>query len=241
MKAFLLCPRPSPGAGGGREGEGEGRGPSRRAGPEQRRHHRPPADLVRLEQADHPVLAVVPRVPPDVAGPQPGERLARAARRRPAPPPPGAGAPGCRSPVPDGRRAARRLSPRPGLGADALDLREDLRQRHQAAERRRPRRPAPRPRPVGELLHPVHHPHRQRLAAGRAAPLQAAGLRGLQPHAAGAVAVQVVLPLLGEELDRAADSPPPSPARAGWRSSRGRCRTSRPRAPASAASGRPSC
>ncbi len=56
---------------------------------------------------------------------------------------------------------------------------------------------------VGELLDAVHHPHRQRLAAGRAAPFEAAGLRRLEADVAGAVAVQVVLPLLGEELDGA--------------------------------------
>src|SRR6185295_312866 len=37
---------------------------------EQRRHHRPPADLLRREQPDHPVLSVVSGLPADLSGAQ---------------------------------------------------------------------------------------------------------------------------------------------------------------------------
>src|SRR6185436_11997599 len=88
-----------------------------------------------------------------------------------------------------------------GLRLRAPDLRDDLRQRYETAERIGP--PAPRLlRPVRQLLDPVHHPDRQRLATGGAEALRLPRLGGLEAHAAGAMAVQVVLALFGEEFDR---------------------------------------
>ncbi|OPY91965.1 MAG: hypothetical protein A4E73_01599 [Syntrophaceae bacterium PtaU1.Bin231] len=53
---------------------------------------------------------------------------------------------------------------------------------------------------VGKLHDPVQDPHGQRLSADRAGQAPAARLQGIEAHMAGAVAVGVVLPLLGEEF-----------------------------------------
>ncbi len=89
------------------------------------------------------------------------------------------------------------------LGPDPQDLAHDLRQRHETAEAGRAVRPRA-VRPVRKLLDPVQHADRERLAADRAPALAAPALRRLQADVALAVAVQMVLAFLGEELDGAA-------------------------------------
>ena len=170
---------------------------------EEGRHRSPPLELAGLEQADRAVLAVVPRLAVHPPGAQSLDRFADQAA---------AGAaqvfdrqafedrelrPEARGELAD--LAAHRLR----LDPDAFDLGDDLGQRHQAAECRSLGR-AGTVGAVGEELDPVHHPDGQRLAALRAAAVAAAGLGGRQAHAAGAVAVEVVLALLGEELHRTA-------------------------------------
>ena len=56
---------------------------------------------------------------------------------------------------------------------------------------------------VRQLLHPVLHPDGQPLAAHRAPVPQGSALPRRQPHAAAAVAIQMVFALLREELHRA--------------------------------------
>jgi hypothetical protein len=91
-----------------------------------------------------------------------------------------------------------------GLRADAVDLAEDscswIRCSTLSA--------AAPAAPVGEILDPAEHAHGQRLAALRAPAAVAPGLRRLPVDAAGAVAVGVVLALLGEELERAGQPVP---------------------------------
>jgi hypothetical protein len=55
---------------------------------------------------------------------------------------------------------------------------------------------------VGQFHHPVQNPHGQGSAADRAGQPQPARFQGIEADVAGAVAVGVVLPLLGEELHR---------------------------------------
>src|SRR5207253_6211357 len=55
---------------------------------------------------------------------------------------------------------------------------------------------------AGERLNAGHHAHRQRLPAGRADAAGGAGLLRREPLIARPVPVEVILPLLGEELDR---------------------------------------
>ena len=76
---------------------------------------------------------------------------------------------------------------------------DNLRQGHQALEVLRPLG-AEALRPIGQLLHPVEHPHGQLLPAHRAPPSCRHRLYRRQALAAGPVAVQVVLPLFGEKL-----------------------------------------
>ena len=205
-------PLPSPPCPAGRGGERLGwldgwrlRGLRLNAG-EKRGDDRSGADLVRREEADHAVLAVVASLAVDVASAQARERLGEEGA---------AGLPHlfqgeALEDVELGAQPAdelgRRLLHRARLHADAVDLRQHLRQRHQAAERidARARLPGPLLRPVRELFDAVHHTHGERLAARRTKAADAAGLGRLQADAAGAVAVQMVLPFLGEELDRAA-------------------------------------
>src|SRR5439155_17364716 len=94
-----------------------------------------------------------------------------------------------------------------GLAArpDTVDLADDLRKLDQVTEPRRPGRPLP-VLPVGQRLDPVQHAHGQWLAALRAAPAGRPGLLGIPAHLAVAVPVGVVLALLREELDRAAET-----------------------------------
>ena len=56
---------------------------------------------------------------------------------------------------------------------------------------------------VRQLLHPVLHPDGQPLAAHGAPVPQGSALPRRQPHAAAAVAIQMVFALLREELHRA--------------------------------------
>ena len=89
------------------------------------------------------------------------------------------------------------------LRPDREDLGQDLGQRDQALHRARGRRWRDLLRPVREVLDPVHHPDRQRLPAHRAQALVLAGLVRGEADLAAPVAVQVVLALLGKELERA--------------------------------------
>ena len=79
---------------------------------------------------------------------------------------------------------------------------EDLRQRGQALKGLRPLRPKACG-PVRQLLHPVLHADGQLFPAHGADAAKSRRLRRGQAHSAVPVAVQVVLPLLREELDGA--------------------------------------
>jgi hypothetical protein len=92
-----------------------------------------------------------------------------------------------------------------GLGADTRDLAEDLRQLHERQEPGHTVRPVAF-RAVGERVDPVLHADRRRLAADRALPARFPGLFRRHPDVTGAVTVEVVLALLREELDRAAEA-----------------------------------
>ena len=158
--------------------------------------------LVRPEQADRAVLAVVTRVPDDLAAAQPGDALAE---QRPA----GPAQVVERDVAQDAQLGSERghqLADRAGhllaLRAGAHDLAHDLGQLDQVSEPGRAGRPVPGG-PVGQFGHPVQHADGERLAAPRAAGVDAPGLLGFQPDVALAVAVQVVLALFGEELDGA--------------------------------------
>ena len=87
------------------------------------------------------------------------------------------------------------LAGRAGLHA----VGQQLRQGHQAFEGAGQ---GPRLPPVGQLVHPVQHTHSQLSSANRAAAVQGVGFLRLQTAAAGPVAVQMVLALLREKLDR---------------------------------------
>ena len=87
------------------------------------------------------------------------------------------------------------LTGRAGLHA----VGQQLRQGHQAFEGAGQ---GPRLPPVGQLVHPVQHTHSQLSSANRAAAVQGVGFLRLQTAAAGPVAVQMVLALLREKLDR---------------------------------------
>ena len=166
----------------------------------------PVAQLARLEEADHAVLAVVARDAPHLAAAQPADRLAEQlaaglADRRPAARRAGCPAPG------RARRPARCSCASTVLdfGADAVDLAEDLVQLDQVGDPgcvgRAGSPPAGRPAPRPGCSTPTVSglPH-----SGQRPPCLA-GLRRLPVDAAGPVAVGVVLALLREELDRAGE------------------------------------
>ena len=182
-----------------------GRG-RRQAGHREQRRAR---QFTRLEQPDRAVLAVVTRVPDDLAAPQPGDALAE---QRPA-----------RTAQVIERDLAQDAQLRPERGdqpADLADhllalrpgrqhLADDLRELDQAGEPGGAGRPEARGT-VGQLRYPVQDADGERLTALRADGVQVTGLLGIDPDPALAVPVQVVLPLLGKELDRARR---PSPVR----------------------------
>ena len=89
------------------------------------------------------------------------------------------------------------------LRTDLVDLGQDLGQGDQAPHRARGLGWRDVLGPVGKVLHAVHHADGQRLAARRTAAFVLAGLAGRQTDVAVAVPVEVVLALLGEELQRA--------------------------------------
>ena len=179
-------------------------GPARARRPGQVEQRRA-GQLVRVEQPDRPVHAVVPGLAAHLAAAQPGDRLRddrRRARRQVVE----------RHVAEDGQFRPEPLDHGADLGgdglglrADARDLAEDLRQRHERRETRGAVRPVP-VRPVGERVDPVLHADRRLLPASRALAAGRAGLLRRHPDVAGAVAVEVVLALLGEELDGAAEA-----------------------------------
>ena len=180
------------------------RGPRRARRPGQV-EQRGAGQLVRFEQPDRPVHAVVPGLAAHLAAAQPGDRLRdhrRRARRQVVE----------RHVAEDGQLRAEPLDHGADLGGDGLglgpdtrDLAEDLRQLHERGEARGALRPVP-VRPVGERVDPVLHADRRPLAASRALAARGARLLRRHPDVAGAVAVEVVLALLGEELDGAAEA-----------------------------------
>ena len=89
---------------------------------------------------------------------------------------------------------------------DVENLRHHLRQRHEALHVARSRRRSRVLVAVGQRFHPVEHADGERPAADRTAAALGQGLLRRQSHAALAVSVGVILPLLREELDRAAVS-----------------------------------
>src|SRR5690606_36953139 len=209
--AGRLLPRPRP-----RPRPGPGRGRGRGRGVEGGGLGRERAALVVVEHADGAVLAVVAGGDAQLAGTDAADGLGE---ERPA------GAV---------QVLERRVAQQVQLGAEsaeqarvlALDpaaLRahaehgaEHLVHRHERAVRRRAprhaaavRRRGGRPRtvrPVRQLLDAREHAPGHRLAARGAAPFPLARLRRREPHAARAVPVEVVLPLLREELDRAEEA-----------------------------------
>src|SRR5262249_9234167 len=89
-------------------------------------------------------------------------------------------------------------------GPDVLDLAQDLGELYQMLDHDGLRAlRALALRPVGQLVHPVLHADRDRLAAGRADALMRGGLLGGPAHAAHSVPVDVIFALFGEELDGA--------------------------------------
>jgi hypothetical protein len=161
-----------------------------------------PLELAILEQADDAVFAVIPRFADHVAGPQSRDRLGeqRGLRARDlldgrGPENPQLGAERPDQPV---------VAARDGLAGSAAreNLGEHLGERHEIYDLARGRRRL-RLGAVGERLDPVQHADRRRLAAHRTAPAVGARLRGQEPRAAFAVAVEVIFALLREELDRA--------------------------------------
>ena len=154
------------------------------------------------EQADGAVHAVVAGLPDHFLPAQTGDRLGEEGRR---------GGPD----VFERQRVEKReLRPEPAeealvvpgdplaLRADLMDLGQDLGQRDQALHRARGRGRRGLLRPIGEIFDPVHDAHRQRLAAHRAQALALPGLARREADFAVAVAVQMILPLLGKELQR---------------------------------------
>ena len=161
------------------------------------------AQLGVLEQANRAVHAVVARLPDDLLPAQPRDRLGDERRRR-------------RRDVFERERVEqRKLRPEPAeetlvvlrdplaLRADLVDLGEDLGQRDQALHGAGGRGRGGLLAPVGQVLDAVHDPDRQRLAAHRTQSVVPAGLAGRQADVAVAMPVEVVLALLGEELQRA--------------------------------------
>ncbi len=90
-----------------------------------------------------------------------------------------------------------------GGGGDAHAGGQHFGKRHQALKRPAARGHGAALRAVGELLRAVLDADGQFAPAGRAAALKTHGLRRFQTNLAGAVAVQMVLAFLGEELDGA--------------------------------------
>src|SRR5690606_8607373 len=187
-------PRPGPGRGRGRGcgGEGKGLGGERAA-------------LVVVEHADGAVLAVVAGGDVQLAGADTADGL------------------GEEWPAGAVQVFERRVAQQVQFGAEpaeqarvlALDpaaLRahaehgaEHLVHRHERAVRRGSGRPRA-VRPVRQLLDAREHASRERLAARGAAPFPLTRFPWGEAHAACAVPVEVVLPLLGEELDRAEEA-----------------------------------
>ena len=60
---------------------------------------------------------------------------------------------------------------------------------------------------VGQIVHPMHHANRQRLAARRATALKLFGLVRQETNLTIPMAVQVVFALFGKKLNRALISP----------------------------------
>jgi hypothetical protein len=163
--------------------------------------------LVRLEQADRAVLAVVPGVPDDLAAAQPGDALAEQRSAHPAHVVE-------RDVAQDAQLGSQRGDQPPDLAGHLLalrpggqDLAHDVGQLDQVGEPGGAGRPVPG-RSVGDLGHPVQHADGERLAALRAQGIERPGLLGVDPHPALAVPVQVILALLGEELDGARQAVP---------------------------------
>jgi hypothetical protein len=156
--------------------------------------------LAVLEQPDDAVFPVISGLPDNVTGAQPCHRLAEQ-----------------RMHLGDvlHRQVLQRDEFRPkrgdgavvgmgdGLRGDAAadDLRQDLRQRnearHRAGRRRRHSLAA-----IGQCFDAVRHADRDRSPACRAAATQFDRLPWVEPHAAIAMPVHVILAFLGEELDR---------------------------------------
>ena len=89
------------------------------------------------------------------------------------------------------------------LRADAVDLGEDFGQGNQALHGARGLGRRGLLGAVREVFDAMHHTDRQRLAARRAQAVMRAGLCGGEADPAVAVPVQMVLALLGKELERA--------------------------------------
>ena len=187
-------------------------GPWRRLGGrqvEQQPACREPPKLRILEQADDAVLAIVPAVADHLAGAQARDRL-RQQR--------GVGA----AYVFHGngfqdRQLRTQVGDQPLIAAchllaarsAAVDFRQHLGQRHQAGDGAgRARRCRLGFAAVGEIVDPVLHADRHRLAADRATAAVALGFFGCQTDAAFAVTVHVVLAFLGEEFDGADEAVP---------------------------------
>ncbi len=89
------------------------------------------------------------------------------------------------------------------VGADALDLTEYFLQRYQGCEGGGVIRSVAIGA-VGQTLHPVQHPNRDRLMTDRAESIHAQGLYRVKTLSAFAVAVKMVFALFGEKLQGAA-------------------------------------
>jgi len=89
-----------------------------------------------------------------------------------------------------------------GSWTDAQRLANHLRQRNQAGVREDSCRPAARG-PVRQFLHAMHHPDRDFLPTDRAQAAMCDRGLWLPNDATGTVAIEVILALFGEELDRA--------------------------------------
>jgi hypothetical protein len=189
------------GAGGRQLGHGEQR--------------RRPVPFIRLEQPDGAVLPVVAGLPDHLAPPQPADAFGEPGAAHPAQVLERDLAQDAQLRSERGHQPAQLAGHLLALRPGAEDLPEDLGQLHQAGKARRSRGPEAG-RPVGQFRDPVQHSDGQRLAARRPLGLQRAGLLRLDADPALAVPVQVVLPLLREELDRAVQAPP-GPQRLGHR------------------------
>ena len=157
--------------------------------------------LVRRKQRDHAVFPVVARLSVHLIRAQTPQRLAHRAPRD--------ALHRLHGQLPQDAELRPQRAQQPQVlrlhalarGGRAHAVGQQLGQRHQALEG--PRQHRLLLAAVGQLLHAVRHADGQLAPAHGAAPAQLLRARRLQTHPAGPVPVQMVLPLLREELDGA--------------------------------------